>query len=71
MKTKQFAVWDESDVDENDPDSQGYWSLFDTLEDAVSTYGDGVEVYTANFRKAGTFVRKVEMVKVKSTNKAG
>lgn len=49
-----------------DEETEGYWDQYESIEDAVATHGDGVEVYEANIQFLGEFKRKVELVKVKS-----
>lgn len=61
---KIYLVWNEDDVNEDNSDG-AYWEQFNTIEDAVSTRGDGCEVWVAEPRLLGVYKRKVEMVKVK------
>lgn len=65
-KTKLYFIWEE---DPNDEQAGGYWCSFQSLEDAVSQGGDGVEVFTAELRRLGRFRRKAEIVKIKSRKK--
>lgn len=57
---KQFMTW----FDEQDPDNRGYWEMYDSLEDAVSSKGDGCEVFVMEPKFLGKFKRKVELVKL-------
>ncbi len=62
----QYGVWVEDGTDE---DPCNYWILFDSIEDAVSDQGDGVEVYRLDAVYAGTFKRSVKMQKIKKKGK--
>lgn len=59
---KQYGVW-------NTDNDTGYWDLYDSVEDAVSTHGDGCEVYIIVPKKLGTFKRSVKIVKIKKRKK--
>lgn len=57
----QYAYWE---IDEAEP-KLGYWMLFDSLEDAVSTKEDsGVEIFKLTPTYLGKFKRSVEVVRV-------
>lgn len=58
---KLYFVWE---ADSNDDKDGGYYSQFDSLEDAVSHGGDGVEVFTADILYLGKYMRKAEIVKI-------
>lgn len=64
---KQFLVWSEEGADEP---GDGWWQMYDSLEDAVSENGDGTEVWTMLPTKLGTYKREVSMVKVRKKIKA-
>lgn len=49
---------------EDDNDSQ-FWEQYESLVDAVSSHGDGVEVYTAQPKRLGCFKRKASLVRIK------
>lgn len=58
MKKIQYGVWNEEETD-------GYWQLFNTIEDAVSFEGDGCEVYRLEAKFIGRFKRAVKIAKIK------
>lgn len=53
-----YLIWNETD-----------WEQFESLEDAVSSAGDGCEVYIAEPRLLGKFKLKAEVVKIKTRKK--
>lgn len=55
---KVFMVW------EGDDSQEKYWNQYETLEDAVSDKGDGVDVYVAEPRFLGRYKRSVNVLKV-------
>lgn len=61
--TAKFSVWTE------ETDDMCFWELFDSLEDAVSTHGDGCEVFKLEPKFLGKFKRKAEIVKIKVRKK--
>lgn len=61
-----YFTWNEESAD---PDEH-YWQQWDSLEDAVSEYGNiGVEVFTAELRSIGKFKRAVVNVRMKAKKK--
>lgn len=55
---KLFLVW-------MDGEDEQYYNQYSSLEDAVSSEGDGVEVFTATPVSLGKFERSVKIVKSK------
>jgi hypothetical protein len=62
-KSVQYGVMLDVDGD------VGYWSLYETVEDAVSDQGDGTEVYRAEFKPIGRFKRAVKIQRIKKRKK--
>ena len=60
-----YLVWNTSD---NDP-ALHYWEIFETIDDAVSTHGDGVEVFRAVPKRLGKYKRKVLCTRIKARKK--
>jgi hypothetical protein len=67
MKKVQYAVWDEEGSEEDG----GYWLLYDTLEDAVSSHSDliSVEVFRMEAKSIGRYKKAVKMVRLKKRKK--
>lgn len=62
--TKQYGVW------ETDGECS-YWTLHDTIEDAVSSQGGGkVEVYRLTARTIGTFKSAVKCVRIRKRKRS-
>lgn len=65
MKKLQYGIWK---CENKDKESQ-YWLLFDSIEDAVSSEGDGSVVYKLEASYVGRFRRAVTLEKVKKHKK--
>lgn len=63
----QYSVWEE---DASDEDQGGFWSMFDTIEDAVSNRPNGANVYRFTPAFAGRFKRSAVVVRLKKLKKA-
>lgn len=66
MKNKQYCYWNTEHGEDGD---DGFWMLFDRLEDAVSEGGDGIEIYEVTPKFLGSFKRKVSLVKSNAKGK--
>jgi hypothetical protein len=60
----QFGAWKKPENGDS-----GYWMLYDSLEDAVSSEGDGCEIYRFTPKFIGRYKRKAEIVKIKARKK--
>jgi hypothetical protein len=63
MKLKQFGYWNQED---SELPQDGFWMIFNTIEDAVSEGGDGVEIFAIKATSLGMFERKVSIVNKKT-----
>ena len=61
-KLSQYGYWE---TETSGDEESGYWMMFDTLEDAVSSGGDGIQVYRLDATSLGKYRRRVELEKVK------
>jgi hypothetical protein len=61
-----FLVWNDWD---SEPNNGGYWEHFDSVADAVSTHGAGVEVYRAKPERLGKFKIQTKCVRIKARKK--
>lgn len=58
--TIQYGVWQEPSATDT-----GYWSMYESIEDAVSAEGDGTEVYKFDGVRLGKFKRSYSLQKIK------
>lgn len=59
---KQYGFW-------HTEDECSYWMFFDTLVDAVSDAGQGVQIYEFTGKPIGTYSIKTVLVKSKKKGK--
>lgn len=57
---KQYGYWMEEDQE---------WYIYDTIEEVLSEYGDGVEVFEFSGKSMGSLQRKTTIVKVSTKKK--
>lgn len=62
MTTKIYLVWND-DVDEQ------FWSLYDSIADAISDKGNGCEVFLAKPKRLGNFKSVNKIIKVTKRKK--
>jgi hypothetical protein len=65
-KNKLYLVWCQEQEDDVD---SGFWNQYTSLEDAVSTEGDSVEVFIATPKRLGKFKRAVKTIRIKTRKK--
>lgn len=73
MKLKQYAVWQEEQFDEKGEQVDGgYWSLYDSIADAIGTEGDGAEVYVLRAQFSGRYklTTKTQRMRLRKKRKA-
>ena len=59
MKKVQYGIWNSE---------EGFWILFDTIEDAVSAEGTS-DVYRLEAKLLGRFARAVKTIRIKRRKK--
>lgn len=73
MKLKQYAIWQDEQFDEKgEVIDGGYWSLYDSIADAIGSEGDGAEVYVLRAKFAGRYkvITKTQRMRIRKKRKA-